>query len=207
MKKLFMFTIPFLLQISLEASSSLFVSNLPFKEGIIKYEISGNQQGFALAYIKDYGQKIALYKEYKSKIMKNEKLSKTLKIIDKDYTIDIDLTSKNATQKIALRSSLLDLFSILSTDEQKKVLSTPTQNILDFECEDIGIGGKIECVNGSLPLYSGIDIFGFKSHMIAVEYSVESVDESYFILPPDIKIQEEDEDLKSAQKIIKSMLE
>jgi len=68
-KKLFMFTIPFLLQISLEASSSLFVSNLPFKEGIIKYEISGNQQGFALAYIKDYGQKIALYKEYKSKIM------------------------------------------------------------------------------------------------------------------------------------------
>jgi len=43
--------------------------------------------------------------------------------------------------------------------------------------------------------------------MIAVEYSAESVDESYFILPPDIKIQEEDDKLKSAQKIIKSMLE
>jgi len=202
------FTIPFLLQLSLEASSSLLVSNLPFKEGKIMYEISGNQQGFAVAYIKDYGNKIALYKEYKSKILTKNSLTKTLKIIDKNSITTIDLNSKTAQLSTTLRSSLLEVFSILSSDEQKRLLSTKNEKILDFECQDIEIDGKSECINGSLPLYSGIDIFGYKSQMIAVDYSKESVDESYFIPPFDlVDIQKEDEDLENAQKIIKSMLE
>ncbi len=205
-KLLLIFSLLFL-ALSLNASSVMFASNLPYKEGIITYKISGNKSGFAKAYFKEYGKKIAFYIESYSHILRKKHHQKTLILINDKRRLEIDLLEKKAYQQESLRSELTTLFSYLDTKDQEYLLTNPSETILDLECEEIVIDGKKECVNGSLPLLISIDIFGYQEHIEATQIKKSKVDESFFEVPKDIFITQRKSDLRVATKIISMKLE
>ncbi len=195
-----------LLTTSLEASS-IFYSSFPFKEAKITYKIGGNIEGNQTTYIKDYGKKIATYTTLKSHIMNKKHLQKSLTIIDHNQKTTIDLITNKATTKPTLRSSLLKLFRHLKVEDQEYLLSTPSDEVADIECQTLVIDDKKVCVNGSLTLLSEFKIFGYKEQIEAIKVEEIDIDDSFFTLPKDIKIVKKSEDLLKAKEIIESMLE
>jgi len=190
----------------LEASSNLFVSTIPFKEGMIYYKFSGNTKGFAKAYFKNYGSKVALYEESYSPIM-NKRVRKSLTITKNGYTTTINLLDKKGSKSLSLRSKLLEIFENLDNNEQERVLNSPSSKILNISCQNISLKGLKICMNGSLILKKDIEIFGYNQHMVAVLLKEEKVDENHFKISEDIKILDDDFQNNSAEEIIESIIE
>jgi len=205
-KKLLIFSTLFL-SLSLKASSLLFASNLPYKEGIIEYKIEGNKKGKMKIFFKDYGNRVSIYEDSIKDTIGLKKEIKSLTIIDGYNKTKIDLKNKNATISNSLRASLLDIFSNLRRDEQKKIISKPSKSIIDIECQDIEIDGVKECLNGSIPLLKTIDIFGYHERVVATKINKIRVDEKYFKLPNDINIANGYTSYHQASKIVSKMLE
>jgi len=205
-KKLLIFSTLFL-SLSLKASSLLFASNLPYKEGVIEYKIEGNKEGKMKIFFKDYGNKISIYEESRRSTIGLKKETKSLTIIDGYTKTKIDLKTKNATISNSLRSSLLDIFSNLRRDEQKKIISKQSKSIIDLECQNIEIDGVKECLNGSIPLLKKIDIFGYHERIVATRIEKVKVDEKYFKIPNDIDSANGYTSYHQASKIISKMLE
>jgi len=205
-KKLLIFSTLFL-SLSLKASSLLFASNLPYKEGVIEYKIQGNKEGKMKIFFKDYGNKISIYEESRRSTIGLKKEIKSLTIIDGYTKTKIDLKTKNATISNSLRASLLDIFSNLRRDEQKKIISKQSKSIIDLECQNIEIDGVKECLNGSIPLLKKIDIFGYNERIVAARIEKVKVDEKYFKIPNYIDSANGYTSYHQASKIISKMLE
>lgn len=193
--------------LSLMASSTLFVSNLPFKEGIVEYKISGNDKGKVIAYFKNWGKNIALYQDIKSPIIKKDSYIKTISIIDDKTLITIDLIKNKAIKIPTLQAQILEIFTNLDQQSQEYILDYPSDEVLDLECKSIEYKGIKECYNGALLLSRDISIFGYNSHIRATKIEERSVDESYFHIPIDIDIEDKVADFNKAKTIIESMLE
>jgi hypothetical protein len=128
-------------------------------------------------------------------------------IIKNKEELVIDPKTKTAIKRETLQSSLIKEFNSLSQIDKDYILSTKTDKILDFECRDIVIDGINKCYNALFYLSSDIDIFGYSEHNRAISYKEESVLDSYFTPPSDLKIKRSYENIEKTQNIIKSMLE
>jgi len=205
-KKLLIFSTLFI-TFSLKASSLLFASNLPYKEGVINYSINGNKKGLYKIYFKDYGSKIAIYEKSKVSILFDKKEINQLTIIDKKYKTTIDLKRDTATLSPSQKSKFLDIFSDLNDEDKNSILNTPSINIANLECQIVESDGIIRCLNGSIPLLTRIDIFGYHEKIVATDIKSQEVDDRYFKVPDNLEVVEKDIDNIQASKIITKMLE
>jgi len=193
--------------LSLMASSELFVAELPFKEGVIYYQVSGNTKGTVRAYFRDFGNEIAIYENLHSAIMQDKDGIKRVKLIKNNSFISVDLNKNRATQQRSLRSMLLDIFSNLDINSKESILEAPSDEVIGIACQMININGVKECKNGSLYLRRDTQIFGYNSHIVATKIVKKDLDNSYFEIPSNIKISKKEEDWQSAKDIIESMIE
>jgi len=194
-------------QISLMASSELFVAELPFKEGVIYYQVSGNTKGSVQAYFRDFGNEIAIYENLHSAIMQSKDNIKRVKLIKNNTLTIIDLNKKRATQKRSLRSLLLDIFSNLDTSSKESILEAPSDEVIGIACQMVNLEGVKECRSGSLYLKRDTKIFGYNSHIVATKIVKKDLNSSYFEIPSNIKISQKEGDWQSAKDIIESMIE
>ena len=193
--------------LSLMASSELFVAELPFKEGVIYYQVSGNTKGTVRAYFRDFGNEIAIYENLHSAIMQDKDGIKRVKLIKNNSFISVDLNKNRATQQRSLRSMLLDIFSNLDINSKESILEAPSDEVIGIACQMININGVKECKNGSLYLRRDTQIFGYNSHIVATKIVKKDLNNSYFEIPSNIKISKKEEDWQSAKDIIESMIE
>lgn len=193
--------------LSLMASSELFVAELPFKEGVIYYKVSGNTKGTVRAYFRDFGNEIAIYENLHSAIMQDKDGIKRVKLIKNNSFISVDLNKNRATQQRSLRSMLLDIFSNLDINSKESILEAPSDEVIGIACQMININGVKECKNGSLYLRRDTQIFGYNSHIVATKIVKKDLNNSYFEIPSNIKISKKEEDWQSAKDIIESMIE
>jgi hypothetical protein len=189
------------------ASSELFVAELPFKEGVIYYQVSGNTKGTVRAYFRDFGNEIAIYENLHSAIMQGKDGIKRVKLIKNDKLTNIDLNKNIATQKRSLRSMLLDIFSNLDKSSKESVLEAPSDEVIGIACQMINLDGVKECKSGSLYLRRDTQIFGYNSHIVATKIVKRDLNKSYFKIPSNIQLFQKEEDWQSAKDIIESMIE
>ena len=167
---------------SLQASSLLFESSLPFKEGIITYQITGNKIGYAKAYIRNYGKEIALLSNYTQRIMSAKQIHHTLTLIRNDERSQIDLDTGEIRNLESLRKQLDRYFALLTPDAQERLLQAPIVDQYPLKCQPIEIDETQYCLNGNIIVSKKRHFFGFNENWKIVNMEERSVNSKYFEL-------------------------
>jgi hypothetical protein len=194
---------------SLQANQNPFATELPFKEGIVHYTITGSQTGTQTTYIKDYGKQRLIYRKSYDRIMHEDNLHETLIMITPQWTYRLNLQTKIATKESNLQTLLKEEFEHLAEYEQAYILTKSKSLRLGFACIPLSIDGTIIEVtkDGYLPLFSKTDILGYSVRTQATKIEIKALDKKVIALPQDIKILEQEADFEEVTHILQSLLD
>ncbi len=192
---------------SSHASSLLFAPSLPFKEGVITYSISGNRHGHAVAYIKNYGNEIALYSDYQERIMSAKQHHNRLTLITGSDMYQVDLDTKVATHQQSLTTNLRDQFKDLRAEMQEKIIKKSADMSHQLVCQNLTIDATQYCLNGNIIISKESRFFGFHERWKILKIEERKVDSKYFQLPALNETKEIFVNENNAPKIIEEMIE
>jgi len=203
---------------------------LPFKNAIIDYKVTGTLNGEKIIYIKDYGRTTAEYSNTAMKMFGMEQPQKEIIITTPDWVHTIDLIEKTGTKQANPTKFLIEEFNNLSKTEQKKVVKNAetlgistiagmdgtieknVEKILGYKCDKVTMSGTTAyLISGTeLPMKILSNNMGIKFDQIATNIKKTKPSSSKFKLPSGIQFQHNkqvDQMMQDrAQTIIESLL-
>ncbi|MCH9812969.1 MAG: hypothetical protein K0U47_03390 [Epsilonproteobacteria bacterium] len=202
------------------SASNIFDKEIPFKEGIVHYSVSGSEYGTKTLYIKEYGKRQVRYTNTKSKFMRQNSTTDRFTHITPKWIYEIDLESNSTTKLPNMKYLLQKRFAKLSKKEKKIVTKNLTdikqnslQNlkgtlkphvteILGFNCNLESIQGvnTYTAENSELVLKTETEILGFHTKMVATKIEKKAIGFDIFILPKNLKIKDNSEQVKQLEE-------
>lgn len=181
---------------------------LPFKEATIHYQLSGNEQGEEILYIKDYGQQQAKYHKGTSSMMGMTIKTETVQITDPDWISTYDLVEKTGTKTTNPNKLYLREYNKLSRSEKKNFeknakklgaammaqaggsVSQTKDKFLGYDCDVVTVTGMSTSyvLRGSqVPLKTEMSMMGIQNTILATQVDTSaSIPDSVFIAPAGI---------------------
>ena len=230
MKKIISLFVVLLFATSAFAMENPWDIELPFKNAIIDYKVTGTLNGEKIIYIKDYGRTTAEYSNTAMKMFGMEQPQKEIIITTPDWVHTIDLIEKTGTKQANPTKFLIVEFNNLSKTEQKKVVKNAetlglstiagmdgtieknVEKILGYKCDKVTMSGTIAYLfsGTELPMKMLSNNMGIKFDQIATNIKKTKPSSSKFKLPSDIQFQHNkqvDQMMQDrAQTIIESLL-
>jgi len=212
-------------------SDNPWTGKLPFKEGMIRYELSGMASGETILYVRDYGATTVEYSTEIADFGGEKHIQKTINLNTPDWDYHLDLTDKAGKKTVSYVNSLNAAFDALSPAQKKAFINNNEKlglglagcgvgyitkhaaKVLGYDCDKLVDSMGIEYL-----VFTGTNL-ALKTVLqnprpglldIAVEIKLGPVDDARFVLPPEIPITHKtssDEDIRRmAQKDINKVL-
>lgn len=182
-------------------------TELPFKQGTIKYTISGMENGSQITYIRDYGREVATYHTTKTTMMGMTMVNETVDIENPEWSYQFDLTKRTGTKSVNPRKYMIEEYNKLSKAEQKRVrdngekmgvsvaegfggkVQQKAKKILGFNCDRTEVmGSVVYSIHGTgLPLLVETNMMGMNMKIEATSVDEGKVADSFFQFPQGIE--------------------
>ncbi len=216
---------------SVSATQNPWDLKLPFKSAVIKYKITGMENGTQTTYIKDYGRYRATYRDTSMTIMGFTQHTKTAEITTPDWIYSINFTEGTGTKSVNPTKYMKEEFERLSSSDKKKLIRNSEKlgysisnnagadikkhatKFLGYDCDVMNLGGmKSWVISGTdIVLKSEADMMGAHNVTVATEIKETSVPDDKFQPPAGISLeydkQSEEHARRSARETIKMLLE
>jgi len=180
-------------------------ARLPFKEATIHYQLSGNEQGEEVLYIKDYGRTQAKYHKGASSMMGMTVKTETVLLTDPDWVTTYDLVEKTGTKTTNPNKLYLREYNKLSRSEKQnfeknaKKLGTAMmaqaggsvtqakETFLGYDCDVVTVAGMSTSyvLRGSqVPLKTEMSMMGMQNTILATQVDTSATIPDRVFDPP-----------------------
>lgn len=180
---------------------------LPFKDAIIHYVISGMEEGTETLYVRNNGKERAIYRETVSNMMGTKTTNSTIIIKNPDFIYSYDLLKQQGFKAVNPHKYMLEEYNKLLPVEQEKVresakkmgaaytermggtLQPSALDILGYSCD------KVEMTDGfasflihdtDVSLKTEMNVMGMSLTIAANAVDKGDVDDKFFEHPPEI---------------------
>lgn len=209
-------TLLILMLLLILASTAFGVENpwtrkLPFKEGVVSYEISGTMKGSQTVYVKNHGATTAAYRTELTTMMGMTDESRELTLTTPDWVFTVDLEDNTGSKQINPKKVIMEKFNQLSKSEQKKLVKNSeelgiamvggmsgtvekkAEKILGFKCDKVTVMGfDSYIITGTdFPMKVSGSLMGMTLSETATSIDKERVAASKFKIPEGAHISHE----------------
>lgn len=139
---------------------------LPFKQGVVNYEISGTMKGSEIVFVKDYGATTAAYRFEVTSMFGVNTQTTELTLTTPDWVYTVDLSDNTGSKQINPKKVIIEKFNSLSSLEQKKLV----KNSKKMGITMVGnLSGKVEKGAAKLLGYKcdKVTMMGMESYTLA----------------------------------------
>lgn len=196
---------------------------LPFKEGMVSYEISGTMKGSENVYVKDYGRTTASYRTEITAMFGMSNESRELTLTTPDWVYTVDLADNTGTKQVNPKKVIMKKFNRLSPAEQKKLVKNSeelgvamvgdmsgsveknAEKILGYKCDKVTAMGidSYTLTGTDFPVKVSGSLMGVTVSEIATKIDQGHVDDSKFKLPAGADIDHDPE----ADRVIRDQID
>ncbi len=215
------------------AEDDLWKIKLPFKTAIIKYDVTGNEKGSEVLYIRKGGMEMAKRHESKGKILFMSTSTNTIEITTPETVISIDMDKKTGTKMTNPQKFMKEEYEKLTPEEKKTVKKNAEEmgmsgasmmqklggsfkpkagEHLGYECDIVSFMGMTVCQLSGTPIVLKQEgsIMGMAANMVATEIEKNaSVPDDVFEVPDgvDVTFSQEQDDMnrEMARKMMETL--
>ena len=210
------------------ASSAWCIENpwtrkLPFKQGVVTYEISGTMKGSEQVFVKDHGATTAAYRTEVSTMFGMTQETRELTLTTPDWVYSVDLSDNSGTRQVNPKKIIQEKFDALSRTEQKKLVKNSEElgvamvgdmsgsvekkalKLLGYKCDKgTAMGIDAYTLSGTdFPMKVTGSLMGVTISEIATKIDKQRVDEAKFKLPEGAQIEHEPE----ADRVVRDQID
>ena len=185
---------------------------LPFEEGVIRYVISGLEQGKETIYIRDWGRQRATYHESSAEVMGVTMRTAEVEFRTPEFIYSYNLQEKQGFKAVNPQKYMADEYRSLTASEQLKVRENAekmgaayaegmggrvvekAETILGYSCDKVDIsGGSVTyLIHGTdIPLKTEMNMMGMQMTIMALAVEPGPVDDEHFKHPEGIVAEED----------------
>lgn len=184
---------------------------LPFKQGVVTYEISGSMSGNETVYVKDHGLTTAAYRTETGASFGIPMNTRELTLTTPEWVYTVDLEDNTGTKQINPKKVIEDEFNQLSRKEQKKLVKNSEKmgitmvgdmsgsvekkaiKLLGYSCDKVTVMGmdSYTLAGTDFPMKISGSLMGITIQEVATRIKKKRPSKTKFSLPEGANIHHE----------------